>query len=82
MLLATRQSFDYVKCSVCGSIQIVAIPSDLERYYPQSYRHVVRKSGRLGRMLRRQRGAYADERAETFSVVWYSGSAGPNGSTG
>ena len=58
MLLEMRQSFDYVECGACGTIQIAAIPSDLERYYPQTYRHAVRKSGQLGRSLRKLRGAY------------------------
>jgi SAM-dependent methyltransferase len=58
MLLETHESFDYVECTVCGSIQIVHVPTDLERFYPSTYRHALPPPGWLGRTLRRQRGAY------------------------
>ncbi len=58
MLLETHEPFDYVECPTCGSIQITSIPTDLERYYPQSYRHPVGKPGAMGRWLRAQRGAF------------------------
>jgi SAM-dependent methyltransferase len=58
MLLETREPFEYVECSACGTIQIVDIPKDLERYYPETYRHASQKPGRLGRLLRAQRGDY------------------------
>ena len=58
MLLETRESFDYLECPACGSIQIRDIPNDLERYYPETYRHSARKLGRMGRLLRAQRGAF------------------------
>ena len=51
MLLETRESFEYVECSACGTIQIVDIPADLERYYPENYRHATQRPGRLGRTL-------------------------------
>ncbi|HYI23596.1 MAG TPA: methyltransferase domain-containing protein [Candidatus Limnocylindrales bacterium] len=57
MLLETRESFEYVECSSCGSIQITEIPADLERYYPENYRLPVAAPGAIGRLLRKQRGA-------------------------
>jgi len=58
MLLGTRETFQYVECPACGSIQITDIPADLGRYYPRAYRHMVARPRGLGRFLRRQRGAY------------------------
>ena len=57
MLLETGEPFDYVECASCGTIQIVKIPPDLERYYPENYRLPVSAPGVIGRLLRRQRGA-------------------------
>jgi 2-polyprenyl-3-methyl-5-hydroxy-6-metoxy-1,4-benzoquinol methylase len=37
MLLGTREEFEYLKCSVCGCLQIVEVPDDMDRYYPASY---------------------------------------------
>jgi SAM-dependent methyltransferase len=37
MMFGTRESFTYEQCETCGSLQIQAIPADLERYYPPSY---------------------------------------------
>jgi len=59
MLLETREAFQYVECSSCGSLQIVDIPADLGRFYPDEYR--LPKSagaGFAGRTLRRIRGSY------------------------
>jgi SAM-dependent methyltransferase len=58
MLLETRESFEYVECPACGTIQITDVPTDLERYYPENYRHAQASPGWLGRLLRAQRGAY------------------------
>lgn len=37
MMYGTREEFDYLECGGCGTLQIVEIPADLERYYPQNY---------------------------------------------
>jgi SAM-dependent methyltransferase len=37
MYLGTRESFDYLECPHCGTLQIVAVPADLARHYPQGY---------------------------------------------
>ncbi len=36
MMFGTRDEFDYLECSGCGTLQIVEIP-DLARYYPSNY---------------------------------------------
>jgi SAM-dependent methyltransferase len=37
MQLGLREEFEYIKCSSCGCIQIMDIPMDLSRYYPNHY---------------------------------------------
>lgn len=37
MMIGTRDSFDYFECRDCGCLQIGQIPSDLDRYYANSY---------------------------------------------
>jgi SAM-dependent methyltransferase len=36
MMFGTREKFDYVECSQCGSLQISEVP-DLSRHYPSDY---------------------------------------------
>lgn len=36
MMFGTRETFDYLECGACGTIQIVEIP-DLRRHYPENY---------------------------------------------
>ncbi|MBK6472941.1 MAG: class I SAM-dependent methyltransferase [Betaproteobacteria bacterium] len=37
MMYGSREMFDYARCSTCGGLQIIEIPSDLARHYPSSY---------------------------------------------
>lgn len=37
MMYGNGQSFDYIECSRCGCLQIHAVPSCLEAYYPSDY---------------------------------------------
>lgn len=37
MMFATRESFDYLRCPACGTLQIQVVPADLERHYPAAY---------------------------------------------
>jgi SAM-dependent methyltransferase len=37
MMFGTRDEFPYWKCSACGCIQVVEIPKDLGKYYPDDY---------------------------------------------
>jgi SAM-dependent methyltransferase len=36
MMNGTREEFDYVECSSCGTVQIAEVP-DLARFYPEDY---------------------------------------------
>ena len=36
MMFGTREEFEYIECSGCGTIQIAAIP-ELSKYYPENY---------------------------------------------
>lgn len=36
MMFATHETFDYLECGECGTLQIIKIP-DLSRYYPPDY---------------------------------------------
>lgn len=37
MMLGLRQIFDYGECHQCNSIQIITVPDDLSRFYPENY---------------------------------------------
>jgi SAM-dependent methyltransferase len=37
MMFGTRQSFDYERCTACGSLSIIEIPDDLALHYPARY---------------------------------------------
>jgi SAM-dependent methyltransferase len=36
-MFGSGEKFDYIECSICGSLQLVNIPSDLGKYYPSNY---------------------------------------------
>lgn len=37
MMFGMRDEFNYGECSNCGSIQILEVPADIEKYYPDYY---------------------------------------------
>jgi SAM-dependent methyltransferase len=37
MFFGSRDPFEYFECSFCGCLQIVSVPEDISRYYPQGY---------------------------------------------
>lgn len=37
VLFDTWEEFDYFECSKCGCVQIVEVPEDLGKYYPEDY---------------------------------------------
>lgn len=45
MMLGTRDRFEYFECGECGTVQIGAIPADLDRYYPRDYYSIRGGSG-------------------------------------
>ena len=49
MMFGTRERFDYRECPACGTLQIAAVPADLERHYPSGYYTGGAAAGRPGR---------------------------------
>jgi SAM-dependent methyltransferase len=37
MMFGTREPFDYLECAACGCLQLLDVPSDLSRFYPDNY---------------------------------------------
>lgn len=37
MMFGLKEEFDYFECSHCGCLQIVEVPSNLAKYYPEEY---------------------------------------------
>src|SRR5690242_5942688 len=37
MYFGTRETFSYLECPACGSLQLEDIPADLSRFYPSNY---------------------------------------------
>ena len=37
MMFGTREVFDYLRCTACGSLVIAVVPEDLARHYPAAY---------------------------------------------
>lgn len=37
MMFGLKEEFDYFECSNCSCLQIVEVPSDLAKYYPEEY---------------------------------------------
>lgn len=37
MMFGTRETYDYLRCTVCGSLVIASVPEDLDRHYPPAY---------------------------------------------
>jgi SAM-dependent methyltransferase len=60
MLFGTRETFDYLRCTVCGVLWLERPPADLSPYYPPPYHtaHVAetydRRGSAAGRWLRDQ----------------------------
>ena len=61
MMFGLRERFDYFMCGACASLQIVTIPPDLGRFYPESYYSFQSPARRRGlrQWLRRTRDRYA-----------------------
>lgn len=37
MMYGTREDFPYLECATCSSLQILEVPEDLSKYYPDDY---------------------------------------------
>ena len=60
MMFGLRDPFTYFECSGCGCLQLVDVPADMSRYYPENYysfncTQSTRRIGALRRWFARQR---------------------------
>ena len=62
MMFGTREEFEYFKCHHCGCIQILIVPENLEKYYPDTYysfhQSTTNMRSKIRRYLRRSRSNY------------------------
>lgn len=57
--LGLGDEFEYIECGVCGSLSIVDIPANMERYYPETYySYAPRPYNRFAGWLKRRRDRY------------------------
>lgn len=63
MMYGYRDQFEYLECSKCGCLQIVEVPSDLGKYYPENYfsfsKRSVKKLNLISLYIKRQRTKYS-----------------------
>jgi len=75
-MFGTRDAFDYLECSACGSLAIIDIPKDLAKYYGDSYYSFQRQdeSG-VKRFLKRKRTHHALGRRQPLGALlcWITG---------
>jgi SAM-dependent methyltransferase len=57
MMLGLRDEFTYWECSACGCLQLIDVPKNLARYYPNDY-YSYANAGSLAAFVRSQRAAY------------------------
>jgi hypothetical protein len=57
MMFGSRERFTYSECGVCGALQLVDVPDDLARFYPEGYYSFepVRSVGERGWVSRAKR---------------------------
>lgn len=66
MMFGTREVFQYLECNSCGCLQLIDIPSEMNKYYPAQYYSFqspdvlmkVKSDNPVVRFLRHQRTAY------------------------
>jgi SAM-dependent methyltransferase len=58
MMFGLGETFAYLECGECGCLQLLEVPKDMARYYPNDY-YSFQKHGVLMTALRRRWSAYA-----------------------
>ncbi|HEY3932484.1 MAG TPA: class I SAM-dependent methyltransferase [Verrucomicrobiae bacterium] len=58
MMFGFRDPFTYFECAQCGCVQILEIPADTSKYYPQNY-YSFQGSGTMERWLKERWAAYS-----------------------
>ena len=81
-LFGTKDTFEYFECESCGSLQIYAIPQDLQRHYPPDYYSIVgvdRSIESISYFRRLARGARTDYHiGRATPVGWAIDKIAPN----
>jgi SAM-dependent methyltransferase len=65
MMFGLRDEFRYLECGNCRCVQLIDIPQDMSKYYPENY-YSLAPAGGLEAMIERRWAAYAHG---TFSPV-------------
>jgi len=74
MMYGFRDEFEYMKCSNCGCLQLVNIPDDLSKYYPNDYYfHDIKlmRTNKIVKQLRIWRDEYALFRKGLIGKILY-----------
>lgn len=61
MMYGSGETFEYMQCSSCKCIQLLDIPGDMKKYYPEDYSSFIVRSGKstwLHNLLRKRAAAY------------------------
>lgn len=75
-MFGSQESFEYLKCSVCGCLQIVSYPQDLGRHYPEDYysfseHESAGLKGSVKAWIRKKRNQYAVSHKGTLGKMLY-----------
>jgi SAM-dependent methyltransferase len=55
MMFGLRETFEFLACSACGCVQLIDIPDDLSRFYPEKYVSFRAVDGGLKGLLKKLR---------------------------
>jgi SAM-dependent methyltransferase len=70
MMFGTRETFEYLECEACQTLQISEVPKDLSRYYPPNYYSFAPDQSRsIFRNARRARDRYGFSGEGLFGSV-------------
>jgi len=69
MLNGTKETFNYMKCSNCGCLQILDIPKDISQYYTSNY-YSFRYENRIKTFLRMQWAKYSYNNNKLNIIGW------------
>jgi SAM-dependent methyltransferase len=59
MMFGLREPFTYLECGRCGCLQLLEIPPDLAKYYPEDQYYSYQRHGRIMEAIRHRFSAYA-----------------------
>lgn len=53
MMFGSREAFRYLECSACGCVQLVDVPPEMSKYYPNTYYSFAAERGLRARIKRK-----------------------------